>query len=159
MALEEHPREDLLRDGVTMPVRGRWLAPDGQSVFVGFRSNGQMSLYLGEDPVYQFNTQHALRRAFVAGQRYAAEAGRLQRLTAPIRGSRLQFQHVLLDDVTSAGFLAECEARLQMIEAQLATDDLRCLEARPDVAEFIACLRDWCARRPARLSIAQASRA
>ena len=61
MALEERDREDLLRDGRLMPLRGECLI-DGVKVVLGFRSQGQLSLYCGPDPVFQFNAARELRR-------------------------------------------------------------------------------------------------
>ena len=91
MAIKEHDREDLLRDGKRMPLRGKAII-DGETIVVGFRSDGQMSLYSGADPVFQFNQSQQLRRAFVEGQRYAAENGTLVKLTRESIGGRVCFE-------------------------------------------------------------------
>jgi hypothetical protein len=70
MALEEQDREDLLRDGRAMPLRGECTL-SGSQVVIGFRSAGQLSLYCGPDPVFQFNAEQKLRRAFFQGRRFA----------------------------------------------------------------------------------------
>lgn len=79
MAKQTHDREDLLRDGTAMPIRGRMVI-DGVEVVIGFRPSGQLSLYWAQDPVFQFDDRQHLRRAFVDGCRLKAEAGRLVRL-------------------------------------------------------------------------------
>lgn len=79
MAREEHPREDLLRDARNLTPRAQFQlteAPDDEPVFCGFRGKA-ISFYFGEDPVYHFNPQGELRRAYVDGRLLKAEDGRL----------------------------------------------------------------------------------
>mgnify|MGYP003681535513 CR=1 FL=1 len=76
MAKQEQDREDLLRDGHQMSIRGETII-NGIVVTIGFRSLGQLSMYCGADPVFQFNADHQLRRVFFEGERIAADAGRL----------------------------------------------------------------------------------
>ena len=97
MALSELEREDLLRDGRAMPIRGE-IHVDSSVWLVGFRPQGQVSLYAGADLVFQFNVAGELRRVFVAGERLAAENGRLQRLQTRDRGQRLQLVREPLTD-------------------------------------------------------------
>lgn len=59
-----------------MSVRGLAMI-DGQELFIGFRSAEQASLYFNQDPVYQFNSSHELRRVFYKNERYAAYSGQL----------------------------------------------------------------------------------
>jgi hypothetical protein len=72
-------REDLMRDGTAMVHRGRWFI-DQIEVVVGFRSGGQASVYWGQDPVFQFNARHQLRRVYIDTVRLAADNGRLVKL-------------------------------------------------------------------------------
>ncbi|MEM9365057.1 MAG: hypothetical protein AAGD07_03605 [Planctomycetota bacterium] len=68
MAKEPRDREDLLRDGLAMVHRGQ-ISLDGCEVFVGFRADGQASLYWDQDPVFQFNAAGELRRVYIAGMK------------------------------------------------------------------------------------------
>ena len=79
MARETHDREDLFRDGTQMPIRGR-IDLDGTEIVIGFRKCGSASLYWDQDPVFQFNALHQLRRVYFRGIRYAAENGVLNQL-------------------------------------------------------------------------------
>ncbi|MDA8745017.1 hypothetical protein N9N28_10330 [Rubripirellula amarantea] len=76
MAKHTSERENLLRDATAMPLRGQAIIA-GSEVFVGFRVGGEMSLYWDQDPVFQFNSQFQLRRAYVDGRRYAAQNGQI----------------------------------------------------------------------------------
>ncbi len=74
MAREEADREDLVAEATAYVVRGEFSVPDWeQPLFIGFRKNGAFSFYFGSDPVYQFDPQGRLRRAFVAGMLYRSE--------------------------------------------------------------------------------------
>lgn len=72
MAKEPQDREDLLRDGtqfvrrLEIEVRTATVRDTDQPtiVFCGFRENGALSVYWGQDTVIQFNASGQLRRAF-----------------------------------------------------------------------------------------------
>ena len=89
MALEEHDREDLLRDGRMMPVRGE-LDLDDVTILIGFRRQGQLSLYSGTQRVFQFDATGQLRRVYFDGRKYAADAGKLLQLSRQSRGGRVE---------------------------------------------------------------------
>jgi hypothetical protein len=117
MAIEEHDREDLLRDGRAMPLRGETTIDDA-TVVVGFRAGGQMSLYCGADPVYQFNADGELRRVFFHGQRYSAENGRLVLLERAAKGGRVQFCSQPINEELHAGIFSDLKTWLAKISEQ-----------------------------------------
>ena len=80
MARQETDREDLLREATALVERIEW-DRKGQPVVAGFRRTGGLSVYFGGDPVLQFNARGELRRAFIDGRIFKAEAGRLVALT------------------------------------------------------------------------------
>lgn len=96
MALDERDRENLLRDGRMMPDRGE-CDIDGVTVMVGFRSQEQLSLYCGADPVFQFNSKQQLRRVYFQGRRFAADNGVLVELVRASRGGRVEFSNAPLE--------------------------------------------------------------
>ncbi len=104
MAQRPEKREDLLRDAKAMPRRVMMhcvLEPGGGEVevFAGFRANGALSLYFGEDPVYQFNADGELRRAFVGDAIVKADGGRLARWGRENRAEQVEMhRHDLTDD-------------------------------------------------------------
>jgi hypothetical protein len=80
MARQSHHREDFLRDATALLPRILLRATiQGQpcEVFAGFRQPESLAIYFDDDPVYQFNSQGELRRAFVAGSIIKADGGEL----------------------------------------------------------------------------------
>src|SRR5204863_2544475 len=78
MAREESSREDLLREATALVERIE-LIPNGSTsdgrIVAGFRRNGALSVFFGEDPVYQFNAAGELRRAYTDGKLLKADRG------------------------------------------------------------------------------------
>ncbi len=82
MARQESEREDLMREAVALVERVELLcAGFAESITAGFRSAGELSLFFGQDPVYQFDGEFRLRRAYVAGHLYRSQGTTLARLT------------------------------------------------------------------------------
>jgi hypothetical protein len=78
MARHEAEREDLLAEARALVDRAEYQVPgEEQPVVAGFRANGAMSLYFGEDPALHWNSQGELRRAYTGGLLYKAEHGQL----------------------------------------------------------------------------------
>lgn len=94
----ESKHEDLLRDGRTMPVRAA-TDIEGVRVVVGFRDQGQVSIYCGEDPVFQFNAAAELRRVFLDGQRFTASDGKLVCLERASGTSNIRLEAIPVDEV------------------------------------------------------------
>jgi hypothetical protein len=65
MARHEADREDLFAELASMPRRVEVRLPgEPHPLVAGIRPQGWLSLYLGPDPVYQFDAAGRLRRAF-----------------------------------------------------------------------------------------------
>lgn len=81
MARQESDREDLIREAVALTTRAELLFEGlEEPVTIGFRSNNAMSIFVGQDPVYQFDPQGALRRAFVGGFLFRSQHNTLARM-------------------------------------------------------------------------------
>ena len=80
MAIHKQPREDLMREAAAYSRRLMLHHASCPEIFIGARKQGGWSIYFGEDPVYQFNAEHKLRRVHFNGQNYVAEQGKLLRL-------------------------------------------------------------------------------
>ncbi len=64
-----------------MRNRVEWKIPDeSEPVFAGVRSDGSLSVYFGQDPVYQFTPSGQLRRAYAEGFLYRTQGATLARL-------------------------------------------------------------------------------
>ena len=78
MSRHEAEREDLLVEARALVDRAEYQVPGQEHALVaGFRVNGALSLFFGEDPALHWNSQGELRRAYVAGLLYKAEQGQL----------------------------------------------------------------------------------
>ena len=80
MAKHKVDREDLIREGTAMAIRGR-MQIGGNEVVIGFRAGGVPSLYWNQDPVFQFDADGRLRRVYFDSNRYKSCNRRLVRLT------------------------------------------------------------------------------
>ncbi len=130
MARHTHDREDLLRDGVAMTRRGR-LDLNRAEVFIGFRPQGQLSLYWDQDPVFQFDPAQKLRRVYWEGRRIKAAGGQLLSLTpSPTSNpmpkastvSQLRFVGHPLSAAEQSCILQDLERRLQQIRAAMSAE-------------------------------------
>ncbi len=82
MARHESDREDLMREATALRQRVEFQVPhEADLITAGFRDNGCFSIYVGPDPVFHFDKDSRLRRAFAAGQLYRTQGTTLARLT------------------------------------------------------------------------------
>jgi len=118
MARNEDDREDLLREAVALVPRAE-LHVQGlaELLTAGFRSNGFLSLYFGQDPVFQFDQSGRLRRAFEGGLLYRTAAVTLSRL----QRVRSDDTVTLLRHDLNPQELAEFRSRMQHQLAALQT--------------------------------------
>ncbi|MCA9065132.1 MAG: hypothetical protein KDA96_18815 [Planctomycetaceae bacterium] len=120
MARNEADREDLMREATALVNRGELRCPSfEQLVTVGFRRTGAMSIFIDQDPVYQFDPEGKLRRAFVAGHLYRSQHTGLAKLTR----SRTETETFLLrEDLTELqqqDFASEMRARLSLLKSDI----------------------------------------
>lgn len=134
MALEEHDREDLVRDGRAFTFRGETIC-DRETVFVGLRADGRLSLYWGKDRVWQLDLEHAIRRGFWRGRRLTGEADRgLMWLSPRQRGGRMQMERTLFSEVETLAIYLELKAALQQLATHLKQGSQVWHSAFPDVS-------------------------
>ncbi len=135
MARNESDREDLIREAAGLPDRAEWSIPDEpEPVVTGIKRNGSLCLYFGPDPVYQFDTEGRLRRAFVDGYLYRTQGNTLAR----IHRERTDTESLLIrHDLARAeldAFLSAMHARLSVLREGLASGQatlLRSVERDP----------------------------
>jgi hypothetical protein len=81
MARHESDREDLMREAVAFRRRANLYVPgECEPVVVGVRESGAWSVYFGGDPVFHFDPESQLRRAFVSGHLFRSQATTMARL-------------------------------------------------------------------------------
>lgn len=154
MASHEADREDMLREATALVHRAELqLTGDATTIVVGFRRDGSLSIYFGGDPVYQFTSQGALRRAFIDGLLYRAERGRLVSLRRE-RGAEATL--LIRHDLTLAEqteIAAQVERALERLLAQIS-GAFQLVGEVPQGSNVVSRVRDRLAGRPHPLTIA-----
>ncbi len=144
---EEQDREDLLAEAVALVERAEIELPQGGGrVIAGFRRDGCGSVYFDDEPAYHFNTRHELRRAFVDGQLFKADRGRLVALNRVRTDSEVQLVRHELNDAETAEFLRELVRRFHTLEAILQAGDYRLVGQVPESADVIGRCLAWLPR-------------
>ena len=122
MARHESDREDLLREAVALTRRAEFeFSGREEPVFLGFKRDGGLSIYLGTDPVYQFNAGGQLRRAFRNNLLYRTQGTTL----AELRRDRSLDQQVVLhrrdlDEAELNQFFDEMQELLHDLQQRLS---------------------------------------
>jgi hypothetical protein len=98
-------------------------------------------LFCGVDPVFQFNQQRELRRAYHRGIRYRAENGRLVAMTRRARGGKLTFETRAIEPNTESQLLDLL--RTWVAKIQRAIDSSSWRVAGESSEAFRSRLRDW----------------
>jgi hypothetical protein len=110
MLPDENGNEDLMKEAVSLIKRIEFRSPKQQDLVVlGFNNIGWLFVYRGSDPMYRFDEQGRLRRAFVNGLLYRTEGQTLAMMER--RSSR-----------TSSGYDPQSESIL--LRRDLQTDEL-----------------------------------
>ena len=156
MARQETQREDLIRDAIALVDRIEFVSDSQPSIVVGFRRDGSVSFYFGEEPVYQFNTARELRRAHLDGI-LKAEGGSLVRLHRRRGDREVQLVRETLDVAVQQEFVNSARTRLVALSNQIENGQLRAgRQVSADNRDVLARVRDWLARLPTDLTVADA---
>lgn len=156
MAREESSREDLLGEATALVERIE-LVPHASTkqvlksvqpqtpIVAGFRKSGSLSLFFGEDPVFQFNSHGELRRAYRHGLLYKAVQGRLvslQRVRSDDK-TELVRRDVTFDEQTN--LVSEMLAHLSDFTILLCSGDYDVNGQVPAGTNILSRLRHWLA--------------
>jgi len=121
LAKQEVDREDILREAtalvnrVELEVSGR---ADGESIVFGFRECGSLTIYFGAEPVYQFNANQALRRAFHQGCLLKAVDCLLVSMRRERQDGKLQLLSTPWDEEKTREFIGQVRRDMfQLVEA------------------------------------------
>ena len=130
MARNEQDREDLMREASALTQRIEWQSgEDSERITAGFRRTGGLGVFFDQDPVYQFDADGALRRAFVDGLLFRSQHSTL----AELRRVRTPQQTTLLRRDLNAAELADFREAMRNRLADLhssltnANPPFRCL--------------------------------
>jgi len=137
IARHEANREDLMREATALVERAALELPEcSEPVVAGFRATGALSIFMGADPVYQFDPQGRLRRAYVAGALYRSQGTTLARLVRQreSRQTRL-LRHDLRPDELAA-FFAQMAERLTGLLRALTGNNAKLLQTVPKATDL-----------------------
>lgn len=113
MTRTESDREDLIREAVALSPRAELLTPGcDRPVTVGFRDKTALSLFFGQDPVYQFDQAGRLRRAFVDGLLYRSQRSTLAQLERVRTAERTFLSRIDLTETRLNQFRAAMTERI-----------------------------------------------
>ena len=145
MARDESNREDLLREATALVERIELMprtTVEAAAIMIGFRVDGALSVFFGEDPTYQFNASCELRRAYCAGLLFKAVNGRLVSLRRERTATETQLVRHELTAAEQDDFMASMRVRLSELSALLKTDTEVRGQIPPD-ADVLGRVRAW----------------
>lgn len=132
MTRQESDREDLIRDAVAMPDRCEFRVPGlDELVTVGFRATAAMSIFIGQDSVYQFDREGRLRRAFDHGFLYRSQQSTLARLRRVRTETTTQLQRSDLSHIELSDFRTLMNQRLSFISDSIRHHTILVIRAVP----------------------------
>lgn len=123
---------------------------------VGFRRSGEASIFVGADPVFQFNAAGELRRGFWSGRLVKAEGGRLVQLERRPTEAEVQLIRHELTDTQTSEFLRLAEETLQLLRHLLRSGELVILRRAPQDMDVTSDLANLLDALPNPLTIASA---
>jgi hypothetical protein len=160
MAREESNREDLLREATALVERIELVPKDDSPIatrtlgigpiVAGFRRNGALSIFFGEDPVYQFNATGELRRAYCEGKLLKASRGHLTALTRRRTQNEVQLIRHQLSQEEETAFLSQMDVRLRQFSELLNANLLEVVGQVPPDVDVVDRLKKCLARHTER---------
>jgi hypothetical protein len=138
MARYEADRDDLMAEAIALRERVELALPgEAEHLVAGFRNQGHFSLYFGSDPVFHFDADGSLRRAFVGGDLYRSQAPTLARLTRTRTGRAVSLVRHDLDAGELQRFLAAMRELLDRLLAALRSSAARVIQQVPADVELL----------------------
>lgn len=126
MARQSADRDDLFADLTACSARWElnWSLSE-QSLVVGLRENGWLTVYFDQDCYYQFNVQGQLRRAYRDGELYRSQGTTLARLKRERNANESLLLRADLNVRELQQFRKEMSAAFQHILVELEANRLR----------------------------------
>jgi len=142
MSRHETDREDLIAEATALQERVELQAPGAAAPAVaGFHRDGRLSIYFGPDPVYHFDPEGRLRRAFVDGNLYRSRGDTLSRLTRERTETTTSLVRHDLNQEELTNFLKRMRSRLEELQRQFAEGAIVVLRQVPSEADVAGRVR------------------
>jgi hypothetical protein len=126
-----------MREAVALAERIELRWPGGPIVVAGYRRNGFLSVYFGEEPYYQFDADARLRRARVGDQLFRTEGSGLAALTRVQESTATVLVRHDLDPVELDEFRRVMLERVTELHAAIARTEIQILRQVPADAHII----------------------
>ncbi len=121
-----------MREAVALTERVELLSPaDSPTIVAGFRPNGFLTVYWGDDPYYQFDDQGRLRRAVVDGRLFRTQGGGLAQLTREDEPDAAVLLRHDLDPAELADFRQAMLSRVRELHETLASGHVQIIRQVP----------------------------
>lgn len=153
MARTEADKEDLIADATAMVPRAEYVsvnetdpAVHWEFVTVGVRRNGAVSVYLDQDPFYQFDAAGGLRRAYVDGFLFRSSGDGLTQLNRTRSQNRTTLEAAELSSRQLVDFRQRMFNELSALRDAWISHSIRKNRSVPDDADPSADLCDFIAR-------------
>ncbi len=160
MAREESDREDLMREATALVERVELIvAGYAEPIVAGFRRNAALSMFFGAEPVYQFNPQGELRRAFRSGTLIKANDSKLFELHRQRTESEVLLVRREFDSFETKTFLQEMRGHLCALQSALDAGEIEISGKVPAETDVVKRLIPVLAKIVANPVIAQAPNA
>jgi hypothetical protein len=132
------PSEDLMRELVALSERVELQGPAvADRIVAGFRRDGRLSIYFGEDCCYQFDPEGRLRRALIDGRLYRTQGNGLAALS---RGRNADETVLIRHDLDSAEleqFVGQMVERLRALHDAVSSRSVQVTRQVPTDASVV----------------------
>lgn len=133
MARNEADREDLLAEAIALTRRVEiQTVTESSNIVIGFRTTGWLSIYFGQDLMYQFDEVGRFRRGFAAGMLYRTQGNTI----AQMHRQRSETETTLVRRDLSSEQLRQFQERLhdkiRSLQSLLASGAFVVLRRIPD---------------------------
>jgi hypothetical protein len=133
--------EDLMQEAVALVERVELRLPRStDTVVAGFRHDGRFSLYIGDDPYYQFDPQGRLRRALVGNRMFRTQGSGLAALTRERKSETTELVRRDLDPAQFAQFLRVMLDEIGVLRQALASGNFQIVRQVPADTPILGCL-------------------
>lgn len=147
-----------MREATALVRRVELILPSGsEPAVVGMRRDGELSIFIGPDPVFQFNNKRQLRRGFWNGQLVKAECGRLVTLDRRRTETEVQLVRNELTEAQTSEFVELASNTVHLLQRVLCTDQSAVLRRIPDSADTTTEIAEMLASLPAKPHIASSA--
>lgn len=129
----ESDREDIMREATALKRRiSLRVAGMPEPIVAGFRTNDYFSVFFDQDPVYQYDNQGQLRRAYLGGLLYRTQGNTLAQLKRVRTETQTVLQREDLNSDQLAGFLTTMSEFISRLLTAFENGTVTVLETIPD---------------------------